>query len=301
MRVLQRRPANPVDVWERGRYLRLLPLPDGVALVEVRNRGTVDAPDIRFTIRCGPSSAAARREAGRTLCRILGLDVDPAPLQRAAAGRRGMAVPARALRGLRPPRFANLFETFANVVPFQQLSLEAGVAIVSRLVANFGPHLDHRGRRFQAFPTVPRIAGARLEDLRACGLSTRKAQVLRDLARVVESGALTEDRLQAMSSSAARRVLTGLPGIGPWSADLVLLRGLGRTEVFPQGDAGAERGLRLLRGLAPRAPLGDVIEGFGRYRGYLYFLLLGSSLLRRGYIHPAPEVPPAAGMRQHRR
>lgn len=298
VRVLQRRPANPVDVWDRDRYRRLLPLAEGVALVEVQNRGSIDAPDVRFTIRRGPSSAVACREAGRMLCRILGLDVDPTLLQRAAARRHGMTAPARALRGLRPPRFAGLFETFANVVPFQQLSLDAGVAIVSRLVAKFGPHIDHDGHRFRTFPTAPRIAGAHLGELRACGLSARKAQVLRDLACIVASGALAEDRLQAMSTAVARRVLTGLPGIGPWSADLVLLRGLGRIDVFPQGDAGAERGLRLLRGLAPRAPLGDVIDGFGRYRGFLYFLLLGSSLLRKGYIHAAPEAPRAAGIRQ---
>ena len=70
-------------------------------------------------------------------------------------------------------------------------------------------------------------------------------------------------------------------------AGLVLLRGLGRLDVFPPGDAGAARGLQALAGLDPRS-LESFIEGFGEHRGYLYFCALGASLLARGYIHPAP-------------
>ena len=54
---------------------------------------------------------------------------------------------ALALRGMRPPRFPEIFEAFANVVPFQQLSLDAGVAIVSRLVERFGERLEHERTR----------------------------------------------------------------------------------------------------------------------------------------------------------
>ena len=72
---------------------------------------------------------------------------------------------------LRPPRFAGWFEAFASVLPFQQLSLDAGLAILGRLVVRFGEPLEHAGRRFHAFPTAPAVAGARLAALRACGLS----------------------------------------------------------------------------------------------------------------------------------
>lgn len=287
VRVLQRRPSNQVDVWERGRYLRVLTLPEGPALVEVQNHGTIDNPDIRFSIRGRNSSSATRLRADRALRRILGLDVDPAPLQRLAEAERAIHATGIALRGMRPPRFAGLFEAFASVVPFQQLSLEAGVAIVARLVVKFGEHLEHDRRRFYAFPTAQAFAAARLETLRACGLSAQKAQTLRALARVVESGVLTEEQLAAMSTSAALETLTELPGIGPWSAGLVLLRGLGRLDVFPSGDVGAARGLRTLMRLGPHAPLDPVIKRFGEHRGYLYFCALGGWLLTKGLVHPA--------------
>ena len=289
MRVLQRRPSNRVDVWEGGRYRRVLALSEGLALVEVQNRGTIDEPDIRFAILNRDSPSAMNVGASSALRRILGLDIDPAPLQRRATAERALRATGIALRGMRPPLFSSLFETFARVVPFQQLSLDAGAAIVARLVAKFGEHLEHDRRRFYAFPTSRTIAAARLDALRACGLSAQKAQTLRGLARAVESGVVNEEELAVMSTSAAFEKLTELPGIGPWSAGVVLLRGLGRLDVFPAGDVGAARGLRTLMRLGPHASLDTVIERFGDHRGYLYFCALGGWLLRKGLVQPAPE------------
>jgi DNA-3-methyladenine glycosylase II len=176
---------------------------------------------------------------------------------------------------------------FANVVPFQQLSLDAGLAIVGRLVERFGKHLEHGGRRFQAFPTAHAIAGSRLATLRGCGLSGRKAESLRYVARAIASGELTEEKISGLSTDDALRTLIELPGIGPWSAGLVLLRGLGRLDVFPPGDVGAERRLGALMRLRSPASLSRVVERFGTSRGYLYFCGLGSSLLAQGLIHTA--------------
>jgi DNA-3-methyladenine glycosylase II len=284
VRVLQRRPSNPVDLWNQGCYQRVLAMPAGLVLIEVRNRGTIDEPDVYFSIQRGEVSRTSRLAAEATLRRVLGLDIDPQPLRELAESERSVRATAIALRGMRPPRFASLFEAFASVVPFQQLSLDAGVAIVARLVEKFGAHLDHQNRRFYAFPTAHTIAEARSQSLRACGLSARKAQTVRDLARLVASGTLTEERLAAMSTNGALETLIQLPGIGPWSAAVVLLRGLGRMDVFPPGDVGAARGLRVLTGIGPRAPLGPIIEHFGEYRGYLYFCALGAGLMRRGLI-----------------
>jgi DNA-3-methyladenine glycosylase II len=289
VRILQRLPTNRVDLWESNRYLRVLPRAGDLALVTVENRGTIDDPDVRFSIRGDNPNAGTDPGLAQTIRTVLGLDVDPEPLQRVAESERTLRPTALALRGMRPPRFAELFEAFANVVPFQQVSLDAGVAIVGRLVERFGRHLDLDGRRFHAFPTARAIAEARLEALRACGLSSRKAESLRYLARTIESGELTEAGISGLSTSDALRRLTELPGVGPWTAGLVLLRGLGRVDVFPPGDVGAARRLGELMRLRPGASLGRVVERFGVHPGYLYFLALGGSLLTKGLIHAAPE------------
>lgn len=288
VRVLQRRPTNLIDVWEDDRYRRLFATANGLTLVEVENRGTLDAPDVRYLIRGSDTSSATKLVMGQSVRKILGLDIDPAPLQQLAEIDRTLAGTALALRGMRPPRFAGLFETFASVIPFQQLSLDAGVAIVGRLVERFGKHFELSDRRYYSFPTAQTIADARLDRLRSCGLSGKKAQTLRHLARLIESGELSETEIADMSTSDALNLLTQLPGIGPWSAGVVLLRGFGRIDMFPVGDVGAARGLGALLRLGPGVLLDDVVARFGDHRGYLYFCGLGWSLLAKELIHAAP-------------
>jgi 3-methyladenine DNA glycosylase/8-oxoguanine DNA glycosylase len=288
IRVLQRRPSNRVDVWVHERYVRTLVTAKGLVQLEVTNHATVDAPDLRYRVRHGSVPPATRAGIERSLRNVLGLDLDPAPLQRVAQLDHRLAPIGLALRGIRPPRFPGLFETFANVVPFQQVSLDAGAAIVARLVERFGARVEHDAGASYAFPTADVIAGARLARIRSCGLSARKAESLRHLARAVATGELSEAALCRLSTSDALRWLATLPGIGPWSASLVLLRGLGRLDVFPPGDVGVVRGLSALLHLRSNAALDRLVERSGEYRGYLYFYSLGAALLAKGLIHAAP-------------
>jgi len=287
VRVLQRRPANRVDIWERNRYRRVLTTADGLVLIEVHNCGTITAPDVRFSIQAGNPSAATLAWLEGTVRKVLALDLHPGSVQAVAEAELRLRATALALRGMRPPRFAELFEAFASVVPFQQLSLDAGIAIMGRLTDRFGEHLEHEGHRYHAFPTARVVANARLEALCRCGLSRTKAQSLRYLAQAIEAGELSQTVIAGMSTSHALEYLTDLPGIGPWSAGVVLLRGFGRLDVFPPGDVGALRGLRELLRLRAGQSLGPVVKRFGALRGYLYFCGLGASLLVKGLIHPA--------------
>ena len=117
---------------------------------------------------------------------------------------------------MRPPRFAELFETFAKVVPFQQVSLDAGVAVVGRLVERFGASLEHDGAVASTrFPTAQVIAEARPRRAQRCGLSLRKAETLRQVASAMESGEMSEEKLSRMSSKEAIRSLTELQGSAP--------------------------------------------------------------------------------------
>jgi DNA-3-methyladenine glycosylase II len=287
VRVLQRRPNNRVDVWEDNRYLRVLETTGDLVLVQVQNHGTVEAPRVEYSLRTGSLASLSRYQIEQVLRRLLGLNVDPLPLQQLVEGKRKLRATALALRGMRPPRFTSLFEAFANVVPFQQVSLDAGVAVVGRMVERFGRSLQHEGRRFHEFPQAHVIADTHVDMLKACGMTARKADTIRRVARAVESGQVTEEKLCSMDSEEAIRFLTELQGIGAWSASVILLRGMGRLDVFPPADVGAIRGLSKLMHLEVGSSLERAIRGFRDYRGYLYFFALGSDLLARGLIHAA--------------
>ena len=290
VRVLQRRPTNRVNRWEEGRYLRVLASAEGLRLVAVENRGTIDAPDLRGLIFGGPLAPQTRDQLGAALRRILGPAIDPAPFYRLARQDARLHAVTTSLRGLKPPRFPTLFETIANVIPFQQVSLAAGDAVVGRLVERFGERLHLGDRTYAAFPRPEQLAAADVDALRELGLSRAKATALRDVALRILAGELSEERLAALPSAAAMDLLRALPGIGPWSAGLILLRGLRRLEVFPAGDVGAVKNVGRLLGAAPPADGGQqaLLAALGDTRGYLYFYALGWRLLREGLITLAP-------------
>lgn len=292
VRVLQRRPTNLIDTWEQQCYRRVIRVNDRPLLLEVENRGSIDAPNLKLSaLRAEDGGSAAtpreRREAARIVSAVLGLDVDASIAQQRAEADSTLRETALALRGIRPPHYPDLFETFANVIPFQQLSLEAGMAVVAKLIRRFERARTFGGIARFAFPSAGVIADARTSSLERCGMSRHKAHALRAAARAIASGSLTAGTIDQLPSSEALARLVQLPGIGPWSAALILLRGFGRVDVFPPADSGAESSLMTLMRLRSRASLARVVERFGEQRGLLYFYGIASRLLARGLIHPA--------------
>jgi 3-methyladenine DNA glycosylase/8-oxoguanine DNA glycosylase len=289
VRVLQRRPANLIDRWETQRYLRAIRVHGRPILIEVENSGTIEAPNVRLAIM-GSASRRPIVGAVRIVREILGLDLDPATPQRRAEAQPALRDTAHALRGMRPPRYPDLFETFANVIPFQQVSLEAGMAVVAQLVHRFGETLLIDGRRYYLFPSAEALAGARQRSLRACGMSAQKSRALSAIAKAIAAGDLTAEGLAGLPSAEAMERLMQLSGIGPWSAALVLLRGFRRLDVFPHADTGAEGSLKRLLRLRSKTSLARVAAQFGDLRGYLYFYGLASRQLEAGLIHPASHL-----------
>jgi DNA-3-methyladenine glycosylase II len=290
VRVLQRRPNNLIDAWDGERYRRAVRIANRPVLLQVQNRGTIDVPDLRLSILGGEATAHARVDASETATATLGLEQDVTPYERCAEAERTLRSISIALRGMRAPRYPDLFETFANVIPFQQLSVEAGMAVVTQLVRRFGEVITLRGSRFHVFPDAEVIADARTLSLKQCGMSLRKAQTLRSVARDIASGALSAKSIAQLPSSEAIAHLTQLSGIGAWSAALVLLRGFRRLDVFPRGDAGAERSLMTLMRLRSPASLARIVNRFGDYRGQLYFYAIASRALELGLIRAAPPL-----------
>lgn len=289
VRLLQRRPSSLIDGWDASGYRRVLRADEKYILCTVRNVGSIDAPSLELSPEPRAISRAGLAGIKRTLGTILGLEEDP------SFALPGARVPQlhlleQALRGARPPRFPTLFESFCRIIPYQQLSLDAGGELVRRLVERFGRRLDTAAGSAWAFPEPADVAAAPLESFAGIGFSQKKIESLRNIAALVATGKLAEDEIERLPTEAALRHLDALPGIGPWTAAVVLLRGFRRMDVFPAGDVGVLRGLRRI--LGPKVAIAPLVERLGDRRGYLYFYSLGAQLLERGLIHPATAEGP---------
>lgn len=275
--VARRQPSNILYPIVDGELRVVMPQGDDHALIGMRQR----SPHA-LTCRAlqGGLEASWREDVDTTLRRMLSLETDLSPLF-ALLSREPVLGPLSAqLHGLRPPRFNSLWETFVQVIPFQQVSLAAAVSVVSRLALALGPKVTFEGASYTGAPVIDRVIAATDDDLRACGLSAAKAATLRGCADRLRSGALREADLVALSNDQAEVALRGLPGIGPWSAQLVLLRGIGRLGIFPQGDSGASKGLRgaFADAASPDAEAAEALKRLAGWQGYVYFMLLGRRL-----------------------
>jgi DNA-3-methyladenine glycosylase II len=192
----------------------------------------------------------AQAEITATLARLLGFDVDLDEFYRRTRHDPHLGPLAHRYRGLKPPRFPTMFECLANAIACQQLTLTVGIVLLNRLAESFGPiGTTPSGADVHAFPDAADLISGTPAGLRKLGLSTRKAEYLLELARGVADGSVDLAALSNFGDDTVSASLQELRGIGRWSAEYALLRGLGRLGVFPSDDVGARHNLARRLGL----------------------------------------------------
>ncbi|HEX5502097.1 MAG TPA: hypothetical protein VFW96_05710 [Thermomicrobiales bacterium] len=285
--VLRRRPDNAIDRWDGETYRRALVVGDAAVDVAVRQTTPADRP--RLEVAVDGAAPGLRADIAGALARILGTRVDLAGFYAAAADDPRLGPLARRFRGVKPPRLPSVFECLVNAIACQQVTLTLGIRLLNRLAGAYGAPGPAGTAR--AFPAPGLLAAAPADDLRSLGFSRNKARAIRDLAAAVAGGDLDLEGLATLDDGAAVARLCALWGIGRWSAEYVLLRGLGRLHVFPGDDVGARNNLCRWLGLA--APLDyagvrEVLAPWARYGGLLYFHLLLDRLAAAGHVTAAP-------------
>ena len=286
---LRRRAKNLVDRWDGTAYRRALVVGDRAVSVEVTQTGDVDRPSLTVSnLTEGTLSSGERRSVEAQLKRLLGLDVDLSGFYALADDDARIGPLAERLRGVKPPRFPTLFEALANAIANQQLSLEVGIELLNRISERFGMHpADEYG--LVAFPDPTSVLGGSVHDLRELGFSMRKAEYLMDSAHAVLIGTVEEATLAAADRVTATEMLLGVRGIGRWSAEYALLRGLGNIDVFPADDVGARNKLQRFFELSTppdREQILDIMKPWAPYAGLMYFHMLLDGLAERGDLHP---------------
>jgi len=211
-----------------GAYRRTLRLPSGNGLVSL-----TPAPDHVWCVLVLDDFRDLATATARCR-RLLDLDADPEAVVEALSADPELAPIVAKAPGQRIPRTVDENELAIRTVLGQQVSLKAARTHAGRLVAAYGqPVHDASGRLTHTFPSVEELA-----DIDPVHLAVPKTRQ-RTLSALVASLADGSIALDAGSEwESARSQLLALPGIGPWTAEIIAMRGLGDPDAFPASDLG---------------------------------------------------------------
>lgn len=169
---------------------------------------------------------------------------------------------------------ADGFLSLARAIVDQQISMAAARTIWGRVEEFAGGEI-----------TPEKIMEAEVEALRACGLSGRKTEYLKDLSAHIISGKIDFDRLSEQPDDEIIAELTAVRGIGRWTAEMFLIFSLQRDDVFAVDDGGLRRAVCQLKGLpsdVPKQAIEAIAEIWSPYR-------TAASLFLWRYLNNAPD------------
>lgn len=286
---LRRRPQNIVDRWDGSTYRRVLPFDDVPVEVAVCQAGTIEAPRLCVTLTGADLRPAVKREAKTLVEKMLGLRVDLAPFYKMARHDPKLLALVEKFRGVKPPRFPTVFETLATAFACQQLSLEVGLELLGRMARACGLSLTLRNETQYAFPRPQDLLALTPGAVQKLGFSGNKVRAFLELAENLVSGRINFDKLEKMNNESAIDLLLALRGVGRWTAEYVVLRGLEPLDVFPGDDVGARN--RLAKWLHRRKALDyDAVARLTKrwypYGGMVYFHMLLEGLSEAGEVTP---------------
>ena len=240
--------AEAVDTFAGGRYRRAIHFDDRLFLLTVESEGAGARRDSggggggggALRLALAPERFATPQileDAARTVRGMFSLDHDLAPWRARLARDPLMRRLEAEHRGLHLARWPSLFEALVTSVLLQQIATGVAITFRRRVVEHYGERLEAGGGvTYLAFPRAEALALARVEELRALGLSNAKAACIIEVARACAGGELSSAALGREDNETIIARLSGVRGIGRWTAEWALMLHFGRADVFPAAD-----------------------------------------------------------------
>ena len=269
-------------------YRRLLRVGRQLTLATVRDTGTTANPKLSVRLISPSKVPIKRSHISDQLRHILSTDIGLKPFYQLARKDSLLKEPIASFRGLQVPCSPTVFEALVVAVLAQQVNLKFAYSIKKQLVETFGKRWKFESKTYYTFPDPVEFWKEPEENLRSFRLSAAKAGTLKRLGQAFSSGVLSERRLKDLPDEAVIEKLTQIKGIGRWSAETALLRGLKRYDAFPAGDLGVVKylaqGLLGKKSKATEAEMRTFAERWRPYRGlalsYCYVELARRKKLR---------------------
>lgn len=260
-------PAARADAASQPGELRLaFPVAPSWRPVGVLLRQPVRGGPVRAAIRADPADVADAVSAVR---RILSLDVSGADFPDVGARDPVVGDLQKRYPGLRPVAFHSPYEAACYAIIGHRIRMTQAATIKHQLSVRLGTSVEVHG---QPLPTFPAPAVLRALP-RVPMVSELKSDRLKAIASAALDGRLDAEVLRSLPAEQALGRLRELPGIGAFSAELILLRGAAHPDVFPESETRLHEEMCRAYGVVTKAELREVAEVWSPYRTWVALLL----------------------------
>lgn len=188
------------------------------------------------------------------------LDNDLTPFYEMANSDPLLQIPAQKFSGLRVIGIPDLFEALCWGVLGQQINLAFAYSLKRQFVESFGDSIEWNGKKYWVFPPYERIAQLTPTDLAAIKMTVKKSEYIIGIARLMANGDLSKEQLKKMDFKEAEKSLIKIRGIGPWTANYVLMRCLRFQTAFPIDDVGLINSIKSLRNMNRKPTKEEILE-----------------------------------------
>ena len=179
--------------------------------------------------------------------------------------------------GLRVIGVPDLFEAICWGVLGQQINLRFAYKLKRQFVETFGEAIQFNGKTYWIHPTYEKIAKLKREDMADIKMTTRKSEYIIGIAQLMAQGELSKEKLLELGDfKQAEKELIRIRGIGPWTANYVLMRCLRYKEAFPIDDVGLMNAIKFLKGMEQKPTKEEILalaEPWNGWEAYATFYL----------------------------
>ncbi len=273
---LEPRATPGVESVTNGSYRRTISLDGEAGFIEVRPVDRTPCLEVRVHY---PDPRALLNILERVR-RMFDLGADPGEIARHLRRDSWLAPSVERRPGLRVPGAWDGFELAVRAVLGQQVTVKGATTLTGRIAAEFGRHSEYG----VLFPTAEALAEA---DYKHTGLTGKRAQTLRELARATSRGVISFEGAWDLDSFV--EAFTAIPGIGAWTAHYVAMRALGEPDAFPTHDLALLRAAAV-EGCAGPRELSERAEAWRPWRSYAAMHIWASAATAADKVHPQPEI-----------
>ena len=270
--------------YENGKFSQVIRVNSKLILVTLESMGSEDKPKLSADLKSSkPLTEEDKKKAEETIEALFNLNFNLSPFYEEVKHDEVMACLTQKLRGLKSPTTQTVFEALVDSIVEQQISLKVANSLERKLIKNYGETLNLQSEVYYAYPTPQKIAATKVEDLRQCGLSQRKAEYIKEISAQASDGKLDLEKFKNYSNANdIIKELDEVRGIGVWTAELTMIRGMQKWEAMPADDLGLRRVISQYYcngNQISSAQARQIAKGWGQWKGLAAYYLVVADML----------------------